>query len=187
MVILNDIPELFSAEWRKCRKCSYTVKAMRSMEIKSVYNILERSTVSVGPDDVIIVSLLGERYVISKERFLARYEHIDGSDLSDIIDKENFDLIEVRTKAVDEVNLCLFIPKAHHCGIYGMPTNDESKVVYRDTAGNGYQTLFQVNSPQSISTHGDGDYLLCDSINRAHPDMWVVDGEVFGKTYEIIE
>ncbi len=187
MVILNDIPEIFSAEWRKCRKRSYTVKAMRSKGIKSVYNILERSTVSIGPDDVIIEGFFKERYVIGKERFFARYEHTDGTDLSDIIDKDNFDWIEVRTKTVDTINYCLFIPKEYHCGVYGMPTNDENKVVYRDGTGNGYQTLFQVNSPQSISNHGNGDYLLCDSINRTHPDMWVVDGEVFGKTYEIIE
>lgn len=187
MVILNDIPEIFSTKWQMCRKRVYSVKAMRNASITSVYNFLERSTVAVKPNDIIIEGMLGERYVISAERFLARYVHTDGSDLSDIVNLESFDWIEVNTKAVETVNYCLFIPKANQCGVYGMPTKDENKIVYRDKNGNGYQTLFQVNSPQSMSDHGNGDYLLCDSVNKEFPDMWVVDGAVFEKTYKLIK
>lgn len=186
-MILNNIPEIFSEKWQKCCKRVYSVKAMRDCSYTSVYNYLERSTVAVTPDVVIIEGILGERYVISKGRFLSRYEHIDGSDLSDIIDLDNFGPIEVRTKPVETVNYCLFIPKKYQCEVYGMPTNDESRVVYRDEKGNGYQTMFQVNSPQSVSDHGNGDYLVCDSVRKDFPDMWVVDGAVFEKTYKIIE
>ncbi len=187
MVILNDIPEIFSSKWQMCRKKIYSVKAMRNASVTSVYNFLERSTVAVKPDDIIIEGILGERYVISVERFVARYELMDGSNLSDVIGLDSFDWIEVRTKPIEAVNYCLFIPKKYQCGVYGMPTKDESIIVYRDKNGNGYQALFQVNSPQSVSDHGNGDYLLCDSVNKEFPDMWVVDGAVFEKTYKIIE
>ena len=52
-----------------------------------------------------------------------------------------------------------------------------------------YGTMLDVNSKNSISDHNQGDYIVCSKNEDGTPnlnDKWVVDGNVFQKTYEFI-
>lgn len=185
MDILNEKDNKIEGNWVVCQKKSYIIKAKRKRGITSVFNVLENSIVPVGEDDIILKGLFQEEWAIGESKFLSRYTHIDGSPLTDMVGID-FDWIEIKTKADDSKYLAMRIDKAKHCGIYAIPTMDKSQIKYTNQVGVGYQTIFEINSPLSISDHGDGDYLMRQmSDDEELNDIWVVDGYVFNLTYTI--
>ena len=61
--------------------------------------------------------------------------------------------------------------------------------IYKLQITTRYGTLLNVNSENSVSDHNKGDYILCSANKDGTPnlnDKWVVDGNIFEKTYELI-
>ena len=188
MKILNENGNEFINNWVACKKTSYVIQAKRDDSIKEVYNCLERSNVSVRENEVILKGLLGEMWAISEKKFLDRYTDTKGNSLKYLVEKKNFDWVDVATKASNTIYYSCLVPIGKECGIYGMATDKENEAVYHNAKGEGFRTLFLINSSDSISTHGDGDRLLCaDKDGKPDiSDIWVVDGEIFLKTYKLL-
>ena len=188
MLILNENGKI-EGNWKKCKKKQYIVKARKDENVKEVYNCLERSTVAVREDEIILRGLFGEEWPIGKTKFLDRYESIGGGTLDELAEKRFFAETDVLTRVTDELYFSLFIPKEKECAVYGMPSDKPSEIKYKDKNGKGYRAIFYANSKESISDHGNGDFVVCQSKN-GYPDfddVWVIDGKIFSETYRIIE
>ena len=62
--------------------------------------------------------------------------------------------------------------------------------IYKLKIKTKYGTILNVNSDNSISDHNKGDYIVCSKTKDGKPnleDKWVVDGNIFEKTYEFID
>ena len=103
MKILNENGNEFINNWVACKKTSYVIQAKRDDSIKEVYNCLERSNVSVRENEVILKGLLGEMWAISEKKFLDRYTDTKGNSLKYLVEKKNFDWVDVATKASNTI------------------------------------------------------------------------------------
>lgn len=189
MEILNLENNQIQGDWIKCKKVSYVIEACKVAENMKIYSPLECSEVFVQKGEILMRGLLGEPWVIGKEKFLSRYTSVEGESLNSLMTKESFDWIKVATKASDDVYFALRIPKTKECGIYGMKTDNKDEALYFNENGEMFRTVFAINSKNSISNHGNGDCLMCMSINGETPDysdIWVVDGFLFDKTYKVL-
>lgn len=188
MEILNEKGKI-EGVWQKCKKKQYRVKARKDGIAQDVYNVLENCTVAVREDEIVLRGLFGEEWPIGKTKFLDRYVLPNNGSLAELVEQRSFAEIDVLTKACETEYYCLFVPRDQECGIYGMPTDEIEKCEYRTADGKGYRALFRINSKDSLSDHGNGDYVVCCSKNGEPDvdDMWVVDGNVFLKTYQLVE
>lgn len=188
MKILNENGKI-EGVWKKCKKKQYVIKARKDGIAKDVYNCLENCTVSAREDEIILRGLFGEEWPIGKNKFLDRYVSTDGGSLDDLVEQRYFAETDVLTKASETEYYCLFVPKDQECAIYGIPTAETENCEYLSSDGKGYRALFSVNSKDSLSDHGNGDYIVCMSKDGKPDieDMWVVDGNIFLKTYRLID
>ena len=62
--------------------------------------------------------------------------------------------------------------------------------IYKLKIKTKYGTILNVNSENSVSNHFSGDYILCSINKDGTPnlkDKWVVDGNIFEKTYKFVK
>lgn len=189
MEILNANGNQILGEWQKCQKKSYVIEAKKVSEDSEIFNPLERATVQVKKGEILLKGLLGEIWVIEESKFLARYTDEEGKSLSNVVKEDSFDWMKVATKPDDEVYFALRIPKEKECAIFGMKTDKKEDAKFTNNRGEFFRTMFEINSKNSISTHGEGDCLICTSKDDGTPDfsdVWVVDGFVFERTYKLV-
>lgn len=150
-------------------KTSYEVQIRKSSLPMQVYNQLEDVYYDVIPEEgrVIITGTAGEEWLAKESKVLSTYTKLDGTPLT--AEDIPFDeAVRVKTKAGSE-NYALFIPVEY---IVKVPTS--------------WGEVLTCNNP--AVPHGKGDYILC-SVKDGNPDfsdMWVVNGEIFLDTYEIL-
>lgn len=189
MEILNLNGNNIQGNWQKCKKKSYVIEAKKIAEDETIFNPLERADVFVKKGEILLRGLLGEVWVIDERKFLSRYTDEDGNSLDSLVKENFFDWTRVMTKSSDEIYFALRIPKEKECALFGMKTDKKEDAVYFNNAGEMFRTMFEINSKDSISTHGEGDCLICMSRRDGTPDfsdVWVVDGFVFERTYTFV-
>ena len=189
MEILNAEGNQIQGLWQKCQKKSYVIEAKKAAEDEEIFNPLERSNVFVKRGEILLKGLLGEVWVIDEKKFLARYTDENGNTLENTVKADSFDWMKVATKASEEIYFALRIPKEKECGLFGMKTDKKEDAKFTNNLGETFRTVFEINSKDSISTHGEGDCLMCMSKGDGTPDfsdIWVVDGFVFENTYKLV-
>lgn len=189
MEILNINGNNIQGEWMKCKKKSYVIEACKVSQNQTIFNQLERSNVFVKKGEILLRGLFGEVWVIDESKFLARYTDIDGNSLEQLVENDSFEWTKVATKASEDIYFALRIPREKECGLYGMRTDNKEDALYFNNVGEMFRTIFEINSKDSISDHGEGDCLMCMSIGGETPDysdIWVIDGFLFSKTYNVV-
>ncbi len=184
----NGIPQ---GKWYKCHKKSYGVYVCRPKEGIVINNILECSSFAVKRGELVVSGFLGEQWTIKEKKALKTYQMPDSASLDTLLKKEYFDWTYVITKASDVVYYAYFLSKEEYsdAGLYDLPTADIEEAKYFDSTGRGYRIISHINSKQSASDHGKGDFLVCSEVNGS-PDfsnLWVVDGRIFSLTYSVEE
>lgn len=153
-----------------CSKRSYEVEVRRAVEPTHVYNRLEDVHYDVLPEEterIIITGTAGEEWVTKISKVLSTYTNLDGSELT--ADQIPADGTKLRVKTIPgSDNYALFVPK--------------NVQVIVQTAWGDVLTANRDGVP-----HLDGDYLMCAGKDGKPnlEDVWVVNGEIFEKTYEL--
>lgn len=140
-------------------------------EATDVYNHLELVSYHVEPDgeSVILTGTVGEEWVTPVSKVLKTYTKEDGSALSADDFKDNLGKkVTLKTKGEEGTNFALIVPS--------------DTVVRVETA---WGDVLYTNA--SDAPHGDGDYLVCNNVDGSADlsDVWVVNGEIFPKTYDM--
>jgi hypothetical protein len=154
----------------KVTKKSYEVDIRKSSVAVKVYNNLENVTYDVKPEEnrVIITGTAGEEWLAKVDKVLSTYRKLDGSSLTEAdipVDKK----LRVKTLPGSEY-FAVFVPKERQFKV--------------QTSWGDILTINRDGIP-----HGDGDYLIC-SVKDGNPnfsDVWVINGVIFSKTYELMK
>ena len=152
-------------------KTSYLIEGRMVSEPTDVYNHLELVSYHVEPDgeSVILTGTVGEEWVTPVSKVLKTYTREDGSALSADDFKDNLGKkVTLKTKGEEGTNFALRVPS--------------DTVVRVETA---WGDVLYTNA--SGAPHGDGDYLVCNNVDGSADlsDVWVVNGEIFPKTYDM--
>lgn len=153
----------------KVTKRSYEVAIRKSSVPVSVYNQLEDVRYDVKPEDnrVIITGTEGEEWLSKTDKVLKTYRKLDGTVLSEAD-------IPVDTKLRVKT-----LPGSEYFAIF-VPKDMQFRV---KTSWGEMLTANRDGVP-----HGDGDYIVC-AVKDGSPDfsdVWIVNGVIFPKTYEIL-
>lgn len=190
MMIVNEkgTPQ---GKWYRCHKKSYGVYICRPKAGILINNILECSTFEVKKGELVVSGSLGEQWTIKEEKALRTYQMPDSTPLDELVKREHFDWTYVITRVSNVNYYAFFLPKEEYSdvGLYDLPTTDEREAKYHDSMGRGYRIISHINSKDSASDHGNGDFLLCSEVD-GKPDfsnIWVVDGRIFSLTYSVEE
>ena len=166
--------------YQRCEKKNYIIECCIPPKDIEIYNHLEDSHCNINNiSRVLMRGLLNEIWLIDLETLMNSYRFMSGEEITmetlqqkgRMIDDElimNWQEI-IKKSATDKY--CQFIPK-----------------MYKFEIKTKYNTTLHINSENSPSNHGDGDYIMCSIKKDGTPDlsnMWVVDGNVFEKTYKI--
>lgn len=153
-----------------CSKTDYVVSARRAVEPTVVYNNFEDTYYDVSPDEkdrIILTGVVGEEWVTKLSKVLTTYTNLDGSPLAE--DQIPYDgtKLEIRTIPGSD-NYAMFVPR-------------NTKVIVT-TAWGDILTANRDGIP-----HGDGDWIICRGKdgNPDFSDVWVVNGAIFPRTYEL--
>ncbi len=152
-------------------KTDYSVEAKMVSEPTHVYNELELVSYDVTDDgvSVIIKGTLDEEWVTKVSKVIKTYTKEDGSALDEEFFKNSKDVFQtIKTKPTQDSNFALFVPKDVILTV---------ETAWGDTL---YTNKSEVN-------HGNGDYLMCSN-KDGKPDLsdvWVVNGAVLPKTYDL--
>ena len=153
----------------KVTKKSYEVAIRKSSVPMSVYNQLEDVRYDVKPEDnrVIVTGTEGEEWLSKTDKVLKTYRNLDGSLLSD------------EDTPVDTKLRVKTLPGSEYYAIF-VPKDMQFRV---KTSWGEMLTANRGGVP-----HGDGDYIVC-AVKDGNPDfsdVWIVNGVIFPKTYEIL-
>lgn len=164
-----------------CKKQFYDIECCIPPKGIEIYNHLEDAHyITNDVERVLMKGLLDEIWIIDLETLMHSYKFINGEQISmytltnrgKIIDN---DLI-LNWQKVSSVNNSLkfaqLVPK-----------------IYKLQITTKYGTLLNINSNNSVSNHSEGDYILCSRTKDGKPnleDKWVVDGNIFKKTYKFL-
>ena len=152
-------------------KTSYLIEGRMVSQPTDVYNQLELVSYHVENDgeSVILTGTVGEEWVTPVSKVLKTYTREDGSalsadDFTDNLGKK----VTLKTKGEEGTNFALRVPS--------------DTVVRVETA---WGDVLYTNA--SDAPHGDGDYLVCNNVDGSADlsDVWVVNGEIFPKTYDM--
>jgi hypothetical protein len=154
--------------WTKVHKSSYTVYVCKPPIGTPVYNVLEDAHYVTNEKSPYILSgTAGEQWVVKESSLQKTYMQMDGSPIPSVPDNNTLDWTQIQTRPDATPNWVFFLDINL---VQNYPVKTDWAILY-------------ANSP--VSAHGKGDYLMC-SDNNGSPnfgDMWVVNGEIFGKTY----
>ena len=159
-------------QYLKCHKKEYSIEVYVPEPGTKVHNKLENSDyVTDEKKPFVLVGTAGEEWTVDAKKLTKTYT-LDGKDIDDAAIQEISDGQKhtITTKADAGINWCKFVPKNIKCKV--------------DTS---WGETLEVN--RSGIPHGDGDYIVT-SDKGGEPDLsdrWVVNGEIFQKTYEILD
>lgn len=152
---------------KKYRKRKYTLKAERLQPGENVYNILEDCSYETTETKCIkLTGIMGEEWVITIEKMEKNYTYIDGSKIAaDNIPEGVFEVMTIFGECAPV--------------IWAEQTTGKMKI--KTSLGD----ILTANRAEV--SHGNGDYIVCAADEDGLPnplDRWVVNGVIFGKTYE---
>lgn len=155
-------------EWKKTRKKKYEVEICKPERGTKVYNYLEKSSyITSEGNEYVIRGTEGEEWVVSGKKILNTYETKSGKDIE--LSKVGTKYSRYTTKKSKDQLWSCHLP------------NKKYKRVEVLTA---WGTKLIANSGEH--PNGTGDYLVCSSKKDGSPnqeDKWVVNGNIYKKTY----
>lgn len=167
---LGEFLERGDGAWFLTGKVSYQIQAMMVSSETSFHNDLEDVSYTVTDDGetVVMRGTLGEMWTSRLSSVLASYTRPDGDALSaaDFAERDTF----IDIASIPSPNSCL----AMHVPLDVTVTVDTA---WGDT----------LHANLTDTDHGEGDYLVCRANEDGTPDLsdvWVVNGAVFGTTYD---
>ena len=161
-----------NTEYQKCQKTQYSVQVYTPSAGTKVHNKLENSDYVVNEKKpFVLVGTVGEEWTVDANKLKKTYL-LNGKEITDEVLQTLMDGKKhtISTKKDAGVNWCKFVPKDTQC----------------EVATSWGETL-EVN--RSGIPHGDGDYIVTadDGGKPNLEDRWVVNGEIFAKTYKILD
>ncbi len=165
-----------------CRKKIYDIKCCIPPKGIEIYNHLEDAHyITNDVEKVLMKGLLNEIWIIDLNVLMRSYRFADGEAINEYSLKRRGKMIDddliMNWQDVTSINysdkFAQLIPK-----------------IYKLKIKTKYGTILNVNSENSISDHNNGDYIVCSKTKDGKPnleDKWVVDGNIFEKTYEFLD
>ena len=171
IMTLAEYLEQSENEWFLTGKKEYTVQAMMPSKETSFHNELEVVDYTVTNDGITVIlkGTLGEMWTSKLPKVISTYTKADGSEITEKDFEVKDRYIDLKTKAAPDTNYAMYVP------------NDISVTV--ETA---WGDVLHTNLPNA--PHGDGDFLVCRAGEDGEPDLsdvWVLNGVIFQKTYDI--
>lgn len=159
----RDLSQDFLNNCFRCKKASYKVTARKVPIGTKVHNFLEKADYVVSEGQVVLTGTLGEQWPSSISKVIKSYTHNNGDELEEN-DFGDFDLeISTRVSANAPILLAYMV-------------QDQVEVA------TSWGDILIANA--NGVPHGSGDYII--ATDETLKDVWVVNGEVFNKTYKIL-
>ena len=176
MLDIND-PSLYSL----CQKKEYNIECCIPPKGIEIYNHLEDAHyITNDIEKVLMKGLMDEIWIIDLRTLMHSYKFLDGEEIT-------METLNNRGKIIDAD---LIMNWQRVSSINNSPKFAQLvPKIYKLQITTKYGTLLNVNSNNSISNHNLGDYILCSINKDGTPnlkDKWVVDGNIFAKTYNFI-
>lgn len=164
-----------------CRKKIYNINCCIPPKNIEIYNHLEDAHyITNDKEKVIMRGLLNEIWIIDLETLMRSYRFKGNIPI-------NQKTLQLRGKEIDDE---LIMNWQEVISInYSDKFAQMIPKIYKLQIKTKYGSILNVNSENSISDHNQGDYIVCSKNEDGTPnlnDKWVVDGNVFRKTYEFI-
>lgn len=166
--------------YKPCKKREYNIECCIPPRGIEIYNHLEDAHyVTNDVERVLMRGLMNEIWIIDLNVLMHSYKFADGTEI-------NMDTLNNRGKVIDNDLIMNWQTVSS--------INNSEKFaqlipkIYKLQIKTKYNTILNVNSENSISDHDQGDYILCSKNKDGTPnldDKWVVDGNIFRKTYKI--
>lgn len=165
-----------------CRKKAYNIECCIPPKGIEIYNHLEDAHyITNDIEKVIMRGLMNEIWIIDLSILMNSYRFTDGQSITTetlnqrgkIIDNDLIMNWQQVSSINNSIKFAQLVPK-----------------IYKLKISTKYGTILNINSDNSISDHNKGDYILCSMNKDGTPnldDKWVVDGNIFEKTYELID
>lgn len=161
--------ELSRYKWQPCSKIEYDIQVYVPKQGTEVYNNLEDSHyVTSEAKPFVLVGTVGEEWTVDAKKLMKAYTYEGNPITEDIVKGVLADGQKHKITAI-----------AGGESLFSAQTTDQVEV------NTSWGETLKANRP-GIS-HGNGDFLLCGN-NDGQPDLnhvWVVNGEIFPKTYQI--
>ena len=178
MIDIND-PNLY----KLCRKKHYNIKCCIPPKDIEIYNHLEDAHyITNDTEKVIMKGLMNEIWLIDLPTLMRSYRFIDGTPI-------NLETLNERGKIIDN-DLIMNWQEVSSIKSNSLKFAQRIPKIYKLKIRTKYGTLLNVNSENSVSNHFFGDFILCSTNPDGTPnlnDKWVVDGNIFDKTYEFVK
>lgn len=167
---MADYLSAHADSWFQTGKTSYVIQGKMVSQKTAVHNVLEDVDYTVEDDNtsVILKGVYGEEWVTSVAKVLKTYTKEDGTPLteSDFTGRKDT-FVKIKTVAAPNENFACYIP----AGVAVEVATAWGDTLYANRTG---------------VPHGNGDYLVCRNVDGKPDlsDVWVVNGAVFGQTYD---
>lgn len=177
MIDIND-----KSLYKLCRKQIYSVKCCIPPKDIEIYNHLEDAHYTTNnTEKVLMKGLMNEIWLIDLKTLMNSYKFLDGEDI-------NMETLNQRGKIIDNDLIMNWqdVISINNSMKYAQMIPK----LYKLQITTKYGTNLNVNSDNSVSNHDQGDFILCSIDKDGKPnlnDKWVVDGNVFKKTYKFID
>lgn len=150
----------------RCAKKIYEIRVKRPAIGTEVYNYLEDCHYTTSEKEpYVLIGTADEEWTIDEVKLLKTYTAVDGTelDLSSVGEKP----VTIKTREAGAIQyFCKQVPI-------------DEKVQVATSWGE------VLTANRDGIEHGDGDYIV--SMDQDFKDSWVVNGVIFGRTYNIIE
>ena len=177
MIDINN-PDLY----RLCQKKNYNIRCCIPPKDIEIYNHLEDAHYIINDvEKVVMKGLMDEIWLIDLETLMHSYKFING-------DAITLETLNERGKIIDN-DLIMNWQEVSSIN-NSLKYAQRIPKIYKLKIKTKYGTILNVNSENSVSNHFSGDYILCSVGKDGKPnlkDKWVVDGNIFEKTYKFVK
>ena len=176
MIDIND-PNLY----KLCQKKFYNIKCCIPPKDIEIYNHLEDANyITNDVEKVLMRGLMNEIWIIDINTLMHSYKFVNGEPIT-------LETLHNRGKVLDDDLIMNWqeVSSINNSFKYAQ----RIPKIYKLKITTKYGTVLNVNSENSVSNHFAGDYILCSMNPDGTPnlnDKWVVDGNVFDKTYKFL-
>lgn len=166
----NDNTTFVGLNWKPCTKIEYDIQVYVPPTGTKVHNFLEDSNYTTNnAKPFVLVGTIGEEWTVNLKKVMTAYT-FEGKPITE----------EIATTILSDGKKHTIRAIAGAEKMWAVQTNDQIDVT------TSWGEVLKTNRPGV--KHGSGDYLICYDENGSPKldDMWVINGEIFPKTYKFI-